>query len=296
MAGPRLNQTLIYWLIASPAIIVMVALFLVPLGRILLISISEVSPQAEGLRLGNYSLLYSEPGIVAMMLRTVRICVITTVLTVLIGYVIAYAMTQVSERERTWLLFCVLMSFWVSVLVRTFAWLILLRPNGGAVHAVVSLFYDPLVDAGMVEGPLRLVRNEAGIMIGMIHFMIPYAVLPILANMRGVDRNLMAAARGLGAGRRQAFWLVFFPLSRPGLVAAGVLVFIYSFGFFVIPAIMGGGRSVMIAEYIWFSVTQTVRWGLAAMLATTLLVTVFGTLAIAARWIDMKSLFGAKAA
>ena len=104
--------------------------------------------------------------------------------------------------------------------------------------------------AGIIEAPLALVWNELGIVIGMVHYMVPYAVLPILASMREIDPRLLAAARGLGASRRAAFLRVFLPLSLPGLVAAGVLVFIFSLGFYITPAILGGGKTLMAAEWI----------------------------------------------
>jgi putative spermidine/putrescine transport system permease protein len=136
--------------------------------------------------------------------------------------------------------------------------------------------------------------NELGITIGMVHYMLPYAILPLYANMRDIDARVIAAARGLGADRTQAFLRVFLPLSLPGIVGAGVLVFIFSLGFFVTPAILGGGRTLMIAQYVSIQILEAVRWGLGAMMATVLTIIVLASIAALARLVDFRRLFGVK--
>jgi len=122
--------------------------------------------------------------------------------------------------------------------------------------------------------------------------MIPYAVLPLYASMRDIDPRLVPAARGLGASRFQAFRSVFLPLTRPGIIAATVLVFIFSLGFYVTPAILGGGRTLMIAEYIKLQILDLIRWGLGTMMASTLLIAIFLMLWIMSRVIDVRRIFG----
>jgi putative spermidine/putrescine transport system permease protein len=180
---------------------------------------------------------------------------------------------------------CVLLPFWLSVLVRGFAWIMLLGRNG--------VLNQALLGAGWIDDPLILMRNETGVMIGMVHYMMPYAVLPLLANMQAIDKRLELAAKGLGAAPGQAFRRVFLPLSLPGVVGAGVLVFVLSLGFFIIPALLGGGKVIMIAEYIDVAIQQTLRWGLATMMAGSLLVAVFLVLTIVSRAVDIKRVFGA---
>ena len=126
----------------------------------------------------------------------------------------------------------------------------------------------------------------------MVHYMVPFAVLPLYANMRGIDLRLVSAARGLGASPWEAFLRVFLPLSLPGIIGAGVLVFIFSLGFYVTPAILGGGKTLMVAEYISLQITETLRWGLGSMLASTLLISVFAVMAILARFVNLRRLFG----
>ena len=124
--------------------------------------------------------------------------------------------------------------------------------------------------------------------------MVPYAALPLYANMKGIDPRLVPAARGLGASPFRAFLKVYLPLSLPGLVSAGILVFIFSIGFYVTPALLGGGKTIMIAEYIALQITDTLNWGVGTMLATTLLLTVCLLLAALARLVDLRQVFGVK--
>lgn len=269
-----------YWLLVTPALLAMLAFYFFPLARVLWISVTEPRPGLD-----NYALLWTSESVQKVLLVTARLCVITTTVTLLLGYVVAYAMVHARGRQLRWLTFFVLLPLWVSVLVRAFAWVTLLRSNGLVNQALLGL--------GLVREPLSLVRNELGVAIGMIHYMIPFAVLPLYANMQGIDLRLIAAARGLGAGRGQAFRRVFLPLSLPGLVGAGVLVSIFSLGFYVTPAILGGGRVFMISEYIAVQILNVIRWGLGAMLATTLLVAALLLMAALGRLVNLRKLFGA---
>ncbi len=279
-ARPGLSARAFYWLLVIPALAAMLAFYFFPLARVLWISVTEPRPGLD-----NYALLLTSASVHRMLLVTARLCVITTIVTLMLGYVVAYAMAHARGRQLRWLTFFVLLPLWVSVLVRAFAWVTLLRGNG--------LVNQGLLALGVIGEPLALVRNELGVAVGMIHYMIPFAVLPLYANMQGIDLKLVAAARGLGASPRQAFLRVFLPLSLPGLVGAGVLVFIFSLGFYVTPAILGGGRVFMIAEYIGVQILNVLRWGLGAMLATTLLAGVLLLMAALGRLVNMKKLFGA---
>ncbi|MCC7276491.1 MAG: ABC transporter permease [Alphaproteobacteria bacterium] len=270
-----------YWLLVLPAVLLLVVFCVWPLLQVLWLSVSE--PE---IGLQNYEELLTRPLLHRIWWTTVRICGLTTAITVLLGYVVAYAMTQVGERQRTWMLFCILLTFWLSVLVRAFAWVTLLRDEG--------LLNQGLLALGLVDAPLRLVRNEIGVLIGMVHVMMPFAVLPLYSNMSGIDPRYVAAARGLGASARFAFLHVYLPLSKPGLIAATILVFIFSLGFFITPALLGGGKVVMVAEYIRVSFEETLRWGLATMLSSSLLFAVILLLALVARFVDLRKVFGAR--
>ncbi|MBV8653575.1 MAG: ABC transporter permease, partial [Alphaproteobacteria bacterium] len=263
-----------------PALVLILVLYVGPLLKILGLSFTDPSPGLQ-----NYRLLLTSGAIQRILLTTVRICALTTVLTLAGGYLIAYALVHANERLRQWMLFCVLLPFWLSVLVRSFAWVMLLRQEG-VVNSV-------LLGLGLIGQPLTLVRNEFGVIVGMIHYMLPYAILPLYTSMQGIDQRLVAAARGLGAGPFDAFRRVFLPLSLPGLIGAGVLVFVFSLGFYITPAILGGGKTVMIAEYIAANILDNIRWGLATMLATVLLATVFLLLGLMWRVVDLRKMLGA---
>lgn len=270
-----------YWLLMLPALLLLAAFCLFPLSRILWLSVTV--PEAG---LQNYQDLLTRPLVHRIWLTTLRICAITTVISVVLGYVVAYAMTTVQRDQRSLMMFCVLITFWLSVLVRTFAWVMLLRGEG--------LVNQTLIALGIVSSPLALVRNEFGVIVGMVHVLLPYAILPIYSHMLGMDRRVVDAARSLGATPIRTFLLVFLPLSKPGVIAATLLVFIFSLGFYITPALLGGGRVVMITEYIRVGFEDTLQWGMAATLSASLLIAVFLMLALAGRFIDLRTVFGAK--
>ena len=223
--------------------------------------------------------------LLAILLTTFRIVGLTTVIAVVLGYAVAYAMAHMGERQRLALLLCVLVPFWLSVLVRALAWLILLRN-----HGIVN---EALLGSGLIAAPLPLVRNELGVVIGMVHYLVPYAVFPIFATMRGLDDRLMMAARSVGASPFRTFIDIYLPLTLPALFGAGLLVFVFGLGFFVTPAILGGGRVVMLSEYVSISVLQTLRWGLAAALSVVLLVATLALIAIVSRVTGVRRMLGA---
>ncbi|GAA4327869.1 ABC transporter permease [Pigmentiphaga soli] len=265
--------------LAWPAVAVLTVLFLVPLAAVLAISVTDPQPG-----LGNYRLLLESRASQAIFLKTAQIGVIVTLLATAFGYLIAFAMIHGQRRWQTVILAGVLIPLWSSVLIRAFAWVTLLRSNG--------LVNQALMAAGIVDMPLELMRNDVGVVIGMVHVMIPLATLPIYSVMRGIDRRLVSAARTLGASETRAMLEVFAPLTLPGVAAAAVLVFVTSIGFYVIPAVLGGGKTVMIAEYIEVQINSTLRWGLGTMLAAVLLAAVGCLFAIGARIPALRQRYG----
>jgi putative spermidine/putrescine transport system permease protein len=272
-------QVAFYYWATIPAVGIMVAFFLVPLAGVLWLSVSEPT-----LGFQNYHALWENALLQRVWMNTLRVCAVTTVISVLLGYVVAYAMAHASERHRTLMMFCIVLTFWLSVLIRAFAWVMLLRGEG--------LLNGLLLGLGVIDQPLRLVRNETGVLIGMVHYMLPVAILPMYANMRSVSARYVDAARSLGAKPWQSFLWVYLPLTKPGILAAAILVFIFTVGFYITPAILGGGRVVMIAEYLRVSFEETLRWGYATMIASTLLIVLCVALALLARIVDLKKVFG----
>lgn len=257
-------------MLAAPAVLAIGLFFVVPLLQIMKLSVTEPTFGTQ-----NYRALFVSTGMQQVILRTLKLCVVTTVVSVGTAFVVAYVLSGASGRARRLMLFFILVPFWVSALTRAFAWIVLLGREG----ALNSL----LLATGATEEPLDILYHEGGVAIGMIHYMLPYAILPLYAVMRDIDPQFVAAARGLGASPGQAFRRVFLPLSRPGIIASAGLVFIYSLGFYVTPSILGGGRVLMIGEFISINVLDTVRWGIASMLSSTLLVTVLLVVSLASR-------------
>lgn len=216
--------------------------------------------------LANYSRLLGEPYLTSFLL-TFKVAAIVTVVTVALGYPTAYIIATASERTRRLLTLFVLMPYWTSVLVRAFAWIVLLQREG--------LVNKTLRWMGVIDEPLRLTYNLFGTVVGMVHVMLPFLVLPVVAAMRKVDRSLMPAARSCGASPTRAIWDVFFPATLPGLAAGALTVFVMALGYYVIPALLGGGRVTMWAMLIESTMTQYSDVGVSSALGITLLVATF---------------------
>lgn len=275
----RLN---FYWLLVAPAALLVLVLYVAPIVNVLMLSVTDPKPG-----LANYAKIFESDTVFNLIGRTIRLCLITTVAAVTLGYIVAYAMLHALARVRQRMMAILLISFWISVLVRSFAWLMLLGHNG--------LLNGALMGIGVIADPLPLMRNELGVLIGMTEYMVPYAILPLIANMQGIDPRVTSASRSLGASSVQTFLRVFLPLTKPGIIAASLLVFISSLGFYVTPAILGGGKVQMIAEYISVQLLVTVRWGTAAMLATLMIVSVLVLMYILNRFMKLSVVFGGAA-
>ncbi|MCY1174982.1 Putrescine transport system permease protein PotH [compost metagenome] len=191
-----------------------------------------------------------------------------TLVSVAIAYLMAYCWVFSSPFWQRMVEICVFIPFWLSVLVRAFGWLIALRSNG--------MLNGWLQSLGIVSEPLQLTRNELGVVIGMVHFMVPFAIFPLVSTMRRLDPRVLLASRGLGAGQLRTFWSIFVPQTIPGVLGAFIIVFVFCLGFFITPAILGGGQTAMVAEYVYLQMFQTSNWGLGAALSVVLLALVSG--------------------
>ena len=258
------------WLLLGPLLLLLLLAYLLPFAGIVRWSVTR--PE---LGLDQYRTVFSDPLILSVFWRTLRICTIVTILSVVSGYVIALLWVRGSTVTRSLIGLCIIIPFWISVLTRAFGWLALLSNRG--------LINGWLQSLGLIDEPLLLVRNEIGVVIGMVHFLIPFAVFPLATAMRNVDERTLMAARGMGASSARIFWQIFLPMTAAGIVGASLLVFVFSIGFFVTPAILGGGRSVMIAELIYLRIFQSPDWGLAAAISVVLMVSIGGLLALLLR-------------
>lgn len=216
--------------------------------------------------LGQYRALLTDPLVQSVFVRTARICALVTVTAVAAAYAIAYVWVRGTPGQRLAAEYCILVPFWISVLTRAFGWVALLSNQG--------LINTWLRATGILDEPLALVRNEFGVVVGMTHFLIPFAVFPIASAMRALDERVLLAARGLGASRIRIFWSIFVPMTMSGIIGAALIVFVFALGFFITPAILGGGRSVMVAELVYLRIFQSPDWGLGAAISITLVLIV----------------------
>ncbi|MGJ4856181.1 ABC transporter permease [Labrys sp. KB_33_2] len=254
-------SSLSFLVLAGPLLAFLTLVYLIPFLGVAQWSITLPEPG-----LTQYQRLAGDPLVLSVFLRTFRICAMVTVITVIAAYMIAYVWVRGTPMQQRLAELCILIPFWISVLTRAFGWLALLSNRG--------LVNSWLQSLGFISEPLTLVRNEFGVIIGMSHFLIPFAVFPLASAMRSLDERVFLAARGMGAGSMRIFWSVFVPMTFSGIIGATLIVFVFALGFFVTPAILGGGRSVMVAELIYLRMFQSPDWGLGAAISVTLVVIV----------------------
>jgi putative spermidine/putrescine transport system permease protein len=247
------------WLLA-PVFGYLLVFYLLPVARLLALSVWS----SDGLTLRVFAEIFRRPEYLVILARTVEIAIITTLCALALAYPVAYYLSRLAGRALVVAIILVLLPFWTSILVRTFAWMALL----GRVGFVNQL----LIRLGLVEQPLALLFNRTGVYVGLVHVLLPFAILPIYSVMRGIDRRLLLAAESLGASPTKAFWRVFFPLSLPGVTSGALLVFIAAVGAFVTPALLGGVEDIMIAQLIAEQIERALDWPLGAALSVLLLI------------------------
>ncbi len=257
------NYSLIQSLVlAGPLLILLVVFYLYPLVKLF-----PESLLFEGqFSWEHYDHFFREPLYSRILIRTIRIAVYVTILCFLIGYPVAYFLAGLrSQRICNILMICILLPFFTSILVRSYAWIVLFQTKG-----LINSF---LLSIGLIEEPLTLLYNEFAVLVGMVHIMLPFMVLPIFSVLRNIDRNLLRAARNLGANSIKAFALITFPLSLPGVGAGVMFTFILSLGFFITPALLGGPKTLMISTLIEQQINRLINWEFAGAISVILLVT-----------------------
>jgi len=242
----------------APALVVLAALFVYPL-----LGIVHRSVYKGGYTLDLYRQIFRVPVYLQVLLATFKVSALVTLACLVLGYPLAYVLATRRPRTAQLLMIIVVLPFFTSIIVRTYAWMVLLGRNG-----IVNQY---LMMLGLTSTPMALLYNQAGVIIGMSYVLLPYMVLTVYSVMRGIDPGLVRAAHSLGASRLQAFRRVFLPLSLPGIAGGTLLVFILSLGFFITPALMGGPGDVMIAMLIEREVEITLNWSFASALAVVLL-------------------------
>ncbi len=264
-----------YWILILPALAIMLTFYIWPLVEIFGISFSEPKPGFE-----NYVSMFDSRPIRTSFVITFRVAAITTIWCLVLGYIVSYAIYNTAPRYVGLMIALVLLPFWLSVLIRSFAWIVLLGRSG-----VVN---DSLGAVGLINEPLPLMHNEFGVILSMVHVMLPFAILPIMANMKGISRAYVDAARGLGASELRAFVSVYFPQTLPGVLSAALLVFVLALGFYITPALLGGGRVLMISEYITYQIQELLNWGVGTSLSVALLLATAAVILAAGRFVNLR--------
>jgi len=246
-----------------PAALLVGLLFVYPILGVLKLTIHD----GTSFTIAPLQQLYTSQLAIVVLQRTFLLAASVTAICVLLGYPAAYFMSGLSSRWRAFVTYLILLPFWISILIRTYTWIILLGREG--------IVNNGLMWLGLIDEPLQILYTNLAVHIGMVQILLPIVILTCLASMLDVERDLVKAARSLGATPRQAFWKVFFPLSVSGAATGGIICFILSLGFYVTPALLGGRRNSIISNLIDIQVHKTLNWSFAAVLATALLVVTF---------------------
>ena len=250
-------------LLLCPVVLLLGWAFFLPIVRLLLTSFTQPAPG-----FGNYARVLTDPLYLRVFARTAWIGLGCVLLSLCLGYPVAMLMARGGWILARVAAICVLLPLWTSVLVRSYAWIVLLERNG--------IINQSLQLAGLTSRPLRLLYNDGAVFLAMTHVLLPFMILPIANALKNMPADLQRAATNLGAGPVRVFLSVTFPLSLPGVFAGCLIVFVTSLGFYVTPALLGGPQTLMIATLIGQQALDTLDWPFAGALSTVLLVLSLG--------------------
>jgi putrescine transport system permease protein len=284
----RPSQRLLRWLVPAAPLLWLGLFFLLPFLIVLKISLSDPATAQPPYRpvfdwndlagffgeldAENYRTLLSDSLYWDAALSSIRIAAISTGLLLLIGFPIAYAMARAPAQWRTLLVALIILPFWTSFLIRVYAWIGILRPEG--------LLNGALMALGLVDEPLAILNTEVAVYIGIVYAYLPFMVLPLYASLEKLDHSLIEAAQDLGSPPWRAFWSITVPLARPGIAAGSLLCFIPAVGEFVIPDLLGGSETLMIGRTLWSEFFSNRDWPLASAVAIVLLLLLVVPIAI----------------
>ncbi len=266
-------------LLTAPFLLVVLLAFILPL--LTLLHESAFVPRAT---LANYERVFDQPAYLRVMLRTLRIAGLVTVVTLILGYPLAWAMSRRRGLGLAVLLGCVLLPLWTSVLVRTYAWLVLLQ-RGGVVNQALQWL-------GLTDAPVKFLYTEGAVVLAMAHVLLPFMVLPLYSAIKGIPDDLGRAAQMLGASGFAVFREITLPLSLPGAASGCLMVFLLSLGFFVTPALIGGPQQMMLATLVQQQVTELLNWPFAGAIVGVLLVFVMALVLVFNRVVRLDRFVG----
>ena len=267
------------WMLLIPTLCFYGFFYVFPLFKLL--SLSLFDPEFT---LRHFINFIKVPAYWKVLLNTINISATVTLVCLIMGYPTAYFLANLKSKIANLLIIAVILPFFTSILIRTFSWIVLLGREG--------IINQLLINGGIINEPLHLIFNRFGVHVGMVHFLLPYAILIMHSVMKGIDSDLLRAAKSLGASGIQTFIMVYFPLSIPGVVGSGILIFIISLGFFVTPALLGGLTETMLAQFIEVQVHETVNWGFASALSIVLLLSTLFIFLISGKFLRLHQILG----
>ena len=272
------------WILLSPALSAVTMLLFVPLMFIVVYSFwlrSAVGPDTVGFYLDNWQRVLTDDFYRYILLNTLKIAAITTILCAVLGYPAAYFIAR-ARGNKVLMLVLLMLPFWISYIIRTMSWINILGSSGALNSALMSL--------GLISEPIRMLYNEATVILGLVHFLLPFMVLNIYVSLDGIDTNLEDAATSLGATRWQAFLQVTLPLSLPGLAAGGLLCFVLGAGTYITPLILGGPRDAMFANLVFEAIITQLNWPMGSALSLLLLLVLGAVVAVYNHFLGMSQL------
>jgi spermidine/putrescine transport system permease protein len=275
------------WAALAPPVAWLAVFFLLPMIAVFAYSLATRTPGGGivfGVAVQNYVRIGESSLYLWATLRSLRIAVVVTAATFIVAYPVAYYLALVATRWRLALFVLLIVPWWCSILVKSFAWVAILSDTGVVNRALLQLH--------LIDHPLKLLYNEIAVVIGLVHVLIPFMVLPIYATIEKLDRRLVEAAANLGSSPLRAFIEVILPLSLPGVAAGALLTFILGFGSFITPALLGSERTLMIAPLIQAQFMEAFDWPFGAALSMVLLGLVLILLAAFNRLIGLDRLWG----
>lgn len=257
-----------------PIVLLLCVFVIFPVCRIFLLSFFDPDFTTQ-----HYAQIFQEDVYLQVFLRTLVIALLVSLCCLILGYPVAYLIADLPAKKARILLLLVILPMWIGILVRTYAWMVVLGRHGFLNKTL--MYFD------LISEPMKILFTSKAVILAMVQILLPLMILPLYATMKGIDRNLLKASRILGAGPWRSFFHVFLPLSSPGIMAGFTLVFIISIAFFITPALIGGRKDIMIAMLIESQITRLLNWGFAAALSLILMIVTLLILSVFNRFVGM---------
>ncbi|MEQ8442665.1 MAG: ABC transporter permease [Alphaproteobacteria bacterium] len=272
------------WILLSPALTAVTLLLFIPLLFIVVYSFwlrTATGADQVGFFLDNWESALTDPFYRDILLNTLKIAAVTTIVCAIMGYPVAYFIAR-SRGSRAILLLLLMLPFWISYIIRTMSWINILGVSGALNSALLSL--------GIISDPIQMLYNETTVILGLVHFLLPFMVLNVYVSLEGIDVSLEDAACSLGATRWNAFLEVTLPLSLPGLAAGGLLCFVLAAGTYITPLVLGGPTDAMFANLVFEAIITQLNWPLGSALSLLLLAVLGALVAVYNHYLGMSQL------